>query len=76
MLKTKMRINKTEKNLELIWKFLDDASGDLYNALDNLARMVDLSDDIKRQADMIDVTRIDGLKQEIEELIENKKEIK
>jgi hypothetical protein len=73
MLKTKMRMNKTEKNLELIWKFLDNASGDLYNALDNLARMVDLSDEIKRQADMIDVTRIDGLKQEIEELIEQKK---
>lgn len=66
------RLNKTEKNLELIVKQLDDASGSLYNALDNLARMVDLSDDMKRQADMIDVTRIDGLKQEIEELIHQK----
>jgi hypothetical protein len=67
------RLNKTEKNLELIWKQLDDASGSLYNALDNLARMVELSDEIKRQADMIDVTRIDGLKQEIEALLEQKK---
>jgi hypothetical protein len=67
------RLNKTEKNLQLIWKQLDDASGSLYNALDNLARMVDLSDDMRRQADMIDVTRIDGLKQEIEDLIEGKK---
>jgi hypothetical protein len=71
-----MRVNKTVKNLETIWKQLDNASGELYNALDNLARMVELSTDIKRQADMIDITRIDGLKQEIEELIENKKENK
>ncbi len=68
-----MRINKTEKNLKLIWQQLDEASGNLYNALDNLANMVDLSDEIQRQADMIDITRIDGLKQEIEELIEDKK---
>ncbi len=68
-----MRINKTEKNLKLIWQQLDEASGNLYNALENLANMVDLSDNIQRQADMIDVTRIDGLKQEIEELIEDKK---
>lgn len=69
-----MRINKTEKNLQLIWQQLDNASGELYNALDSLARMVELSDNIKRQADTIDITRIDGLKQEIEELIEKKKE--
>lgn len=67
-----MRINKTENNLKKIWEQLDNASGELYNALDNLASMVDLSDQIKRQADMIDVTRIDGLKQEIEVLIEEK----
>ena len=71
-----MRINKTEKNLKLIWEQLDNASGNLYNALDNLARMVDLSDDMKRQADMIDITRIDGLKQEIEQLLEDRKELK
>jgi hypothetical protein len=67
------RLNKTEKNLQLIWEQLDNASGSLYNALDNLARMVELSDDIKRQADMIDVTRIDCLKHEIEDIIEQKK---
>lgn len=71
-----MRMNKTEKNLKLIWEQLDNASGNLYNALDNLARMVDMSDDIKRQCDMIDITRIDGLKQEIEQLLEDRKEVK
>jgi hypothetical protein len=70
-----MKRYKTLKNLEQIWKQLDNASGDLYNALDNLADMVDLSDDIKRQSDMIDISRIDGLKQEIEALIEMKKEV-
>jgi hypothetical protein len=68
-----LRINKTEKNLELVIKQLDDASGSLYNALDNLARMVDLSDNMKRQTEMIDVTRIDVLKHEIEEILESKK---
>lgn len=51
---------------------LDNASGELYNALDNLARMVDLPEIVKRQADMIDVDRIDSLKNEIEELIVGK----
>lgn len=70
-----MRLNKTLKNLETVWKQLDNASGELYNALDNLADMVDLSDNIRRQSEMIDISRIDGLKQEIEALIEAKKEI-
>jgi hypothetical protein len=67
-----VRINKTEKNYKTIWQQLDNASGELYNALDNLARMVDIPEDLKRQADMIDITRIDCLKQEIEELMEKK----
>jgi hypothetical protein len=66
------RLNKTEKNLKTVWQQLDNASGELYNALDNLARMTDLPETIKRQADMIDITRIDGLKQEIETLLEQK----
>ena len=70
-----MRLNKTLKNLETVWKQLDNASGELYNALDNLADMVDLSDNIRRQSEMIDISRIDGLKQEIEALIEMKKEV-
>lgn len=71
-----MRLNKTEKNLQLVWQQLDNASGELYNALDSLARMVGMSDDIKRQAEMIDISRIDGLKQEIEALMEERNEVK
>ncbi|PAD70837.1 hypothetical protein CHH83_02400 [Bacillus sp. 7586-K] len=67
-----MRVNKTKNNLELVWKQLDDASGSLYNALDNLSGMVNLEEDILRQADMIDVSRIDTLKEKIEALINNK----
>lgn len=66
------RVNKTVNNLKRVWKQLDDASGALYNALENLSQMTDLDQTIQRQADMIDVTRIDGLKQEIEALIEAK----
>jgi hypothetical protein len=67
-----VRVNKTKANLQNVWQQLDNASGELYNALDNLASMTGLDDRIKRQAEQIDITRIDGLKQEIEALLEQK----
>jgi hypothetical protein len=67
-----VRVNKTKANLQNVWQQLDNASGELYNALDNLASMTGLDDRIKRQAEQIDITRIDGLKQEIEALLEKK----
>lgn len=75
-----MRINKTIdttvyetiKDLELIWKQLDDASGSLYNAKEKLSE-IDLPDTVVSEADMIDITRIVGLKEQIELLIEEKK---
>jgi hypothetical protein len=67
-----VRVNKTKANLQNVWQQLDNASGELYNALDNLASMTGLDEKIKRQAEQIDITRIDGLKQEIEELLEKK----
>lgn len=66
------RVNKTEKNLKSVWDQLDNASGELYNAFEALCRMTDLPDTVKRQIDMIDMSRIDGLKNEIEELINEK----
>ena len=71
-----MRVNKTENNLKRIWQSLDNASSELYNALDNLASMVNLDDSIKKDAEMIDISAIDSLKQEIEFLLEEKKENK
>ena len=67
-----VRVNKTKANLQNVWQQLDNASGELYNALDNLASMTGLDERIKRQAEQIDITRIDGLKQEIEALLEKK----
>lgn len=70
-----VRVNKTKANLQNVWQQLDNASGELYNALDNLASMTGLDERIKRQAEQIDITRIDGLKQEIEALLEQKENL-
>jgi len=64
-----VRVNKTVNNLQTVWNQLDKASEQLYNALDNLASMTNLSETVKRQMDIIDVSRVDGLKGEIEALI-------
>lgn len=62
-------MNKTTNNLQNVWQYLDNASGDLSNALDNLSRMVDLPENIKRQIEMIDIGVIVLLKEEIEDLM-------
>lgn len=67
-----MRINKTVNNLKTVWNQLDNASGELHNALDNLAHMVDLDEDVQRQAETIDISRINHLKNVIEQMIEEK----
>lgn len=66
------RVNKTEKNLSIVWNQLDNASGELYNALHNLSQMTDITGKMQRQMDMIDVSRIDMLKQEVEAIMEAK----
>jgi ABC-type transporter Mla subunit MlaD len=67
-----MRINKTVNNLKRVWHQLDNASGELHNAMENLALMVDIDDDTQRQAEGIDISRIDSLKNVIEQMIEEK----
>lgn len=69
MNKKTIRMNKTTNNLQNVWQYLDNASGDLSNALDNLSRMVDLPENIKRQIEMIDIGVIVLLKEEIEDLM-------
>lgn len=71
-----MRVNKTEKNLKLVVKQLDNASGDVYNALDTLARMKGLSPEMDRLVQEFDVSPIDALKQRVEQLLEEKQEEK
>jgi len=67
-----MRVNKTEGNLKRVWNQLDNASGELYNALDNISRMTDIDPEAKRLAEKIDATTIDILKNYIEELVQAK----
>lgn len=72
-MKKTMRINKTESNLQKVWEQLDEASGSLYNALDNIASMTDIPNEIKSNMERIDITLINSLRNEIEELIQQKK---
>jgi hypothetical protein len=67
-----MRINKTEGNLKRVWNQLDNASGEIYNALDNITRMTDIDPEAKRLAEKIDPTAIDMLKNYIETLVQSK----
>lgn len=68
-----IKINKTINNLQLVWNQLDEASGNLYNALDNVSRMVDVPDEVTKLVERIDIGKVDQLRNEIEELIEEKK---
>lgn len=76
-MKKSIRINKTKENFDIIYKQLDNASGELYNAIDNLARMVDLPKEIIEKYERIDVSLIDSLRYDIGKLIEeiNHKEV-
>lgn len=76
-MKKTIRINKTKENFEIIYKQLDNASGELYRAIDNLARMVDLPKEIIEKFERIDVSLIDSLRYDIGKLIEeiNHKEV-
>jgi len=64
-----MRVNKTKKNLQMVWKLLDDACGSLDNAFTMLGSMSSIPS-IKDSVESIDFSAIVNLKNEIEELIE------
>ena len=73
----------TVGNLNLIWKQLDNASGSLYNALENLhdlgfteKSIITEKRKIADQIARIDVTKIDCLKNEIGEIIDQINQIK
>jgi hypothetical protein len=65
-------MNKTKNNLQKIWEQLDNVSGELYNVIDSLSRMSNLPEGITKKYNRIDVFLIDSLKNDIEELINNK----
>lgn len=66
------RINKTENNLQQLWDYLDQASGNLYNVIENLHFMVDVPEEIEDKLDRLDITLIDSIKNDIEKIIEEK----
>jgi aryl carrier-like protein len=66
------RMNKTEKNLQLVWEDLDAACGLIDNSFENL-RSMSLLDDLKEEIAAIDFTAIVSLKNRIERLIEEKR---
>jgi hypothetical protein len=70
-----MRLNKTVGNLKTVWKQLDESCGLLDNAIINLTSMRNLDqemiNDIERAG--LAFQEIVSLKNEVEEMIENKK---
>ncbi|MGC8362941.1 hypothetical protein ACSHUI_00505 [Bacillus subtilis] len=68
------RVNKTKGNLKLVIDQLDEASGSLYNAIDNLSRMKGLGTEIEQLVERLDPSRIDVLKHDLIELLEQKGE--
>lgn len=68
-------MNMTTSNLETIWQQLDDACGALDNATINIASIAKLPSDIKERAAQIDFSAIVALKNEIELLLEERKEL-
>jgi hypothetical protein len=68
-----MRKNKTRKNLQQLWEQLDNASGELYEALFTLSLMTGIPEDIQKDAERLDITAIDNLKNKIEEILEQQK---
>lgn len=67
-----VRINKTKSNLERVWENLDNACGSLENAFFDIASMVEMPEEIKKGYEGIDFSAIVNLKNEIEEMIEEK----
>jgi len=66
------RMNKTENNLQTVWEQLDNASGELDNALTNLGMMRNIPGEVKKSIDLIDTSQIVNLKNEIEKLMNKK----
>lgn len=66
-------MNRTLKNLEMLWIQLDDACSHLDNAQINIADMKNLPEEIKKLNDQIDLSKIVYLNNQIRELIDLKK---
>ena len=68
-----MRVYKTANNLQKVWDDLDNACGLIENSMEKLSRMSNIPKDLKDSIESIDFSAIVGLKNEVEELLENLK---
>ena len=53
----------------MVWEQLDCASGYMYNAIDNINNINNLPKNVRNMVDQIDVSAIDGLRHEIENVL-------
>lgn len=68
------RVNKTTNNLKKVWDWLDNASSNIENAVGNIDRMTEISEELKELTDRVlhSSYTINALKSEIGELLEEK----
>lgn len=64
------RINKTQNNLQSVWNDLDAAYEHMERAIENLAKMTGLPDELDKMVEQYDLSEISMLKQEVEELMD------
>ncbi len=64
------RVNKTKKNLQSVWEYLDMSYEFMEKALQQMSHMNLLSDETKEAADRFDISAISSLKQHIESEID------
>lgn len=64
------RINKTQNNLDTVWNNLDLAYEHMERAIEDLSQMTGLSDELERMVEQYDLSEINIMKQEVEELMD------
>lgn len=65
------RINKTQNNLQSVWNNLDLAYEHIEIVVEDLSQMTGLPDELERMIDQYDLSEINIIKQEVEELMLN-----
>lgn len=65
-------MKNNRRNLKVIWRQLDDACGSLDNATINIGNMDGLPEDVVKDIQSIDISKIVNIKNRIEELIKEK----
>lgn len=68
-----MRVNASRRKLMRVWRQLDNACGELYNAKDNASV---LPEDIRDKLERIDVTQIVAVKEQVEILLDKMRDKK